>query len=207
MCVEPPRSRRACLESPGRSPAPHCSPLLPHSFSTLGLLCPFWSLSLSLSLRMLSRSPHHSSVSLGHLPSLTPLSVIVTPLPNSHGFLSNVASALGCLCSQVCLPLNCPCYPSPLPQLECLSLFSHSFFSLSPFSHPDGSFSKPLGAAEDLGTSKHPQGARRASAACPASPCPTPGSAAPAPGCIKWRRRRRRRVAPWARAVPSMPGG
>lgn len=68
-----------------------------------------------------------------------------------------------------------------------------------------GTLLKLLETTVDLGTSEHPQSTRGAPAACPASPCPTRGPAAP--GCIKWRRRRRRRVAPWARAVPSMPGG
>lgn len=91
----------------------------------------------------------------------------------------------------------------PFPALStCLSVTPLLFLFSS---HPHQSLLKLLGTTVDLGTSEHPRGTRGTPAACPASPCLTPGPAAP--GCIKWRRRRRRRVAPWARAVPSMPGG
>lgn len=128
-----PRSRRVSLESPGRSPAAHCSsiPFLLQASSVLSVRC--------VCPRMLSRSPHRSPVSSGHLPSLTPPTASLTasslldcpPPHNSHGLLPNVALRFGGPCSQICLPLYCPCHPSPpAPVGVPLALLTFFFFFL-----------------------------------------------------------------------------
>lgn len=117
-----PRSRRVSLESPGRSPAAHCSsiPFLLKASSVLSVRC--------VCPRMLSRSPHRSPVSSGHLPSLTPPTASLTasslldcPPPTIPMVFSPTwPCVLGDRVAKSVFLFTAPATPHPLPRSECL---------------------------------------------------------------------------------------